>query len=266
MAAHALPAAPPVQRPRVLVVGTAFASAAAIMTFVGLIGIYLTQRASIIGAGDTWIPKGSTIPLQQPTTMLFTLLMSAVTMQWAVHAIANNDRVGLILFSDRIEKVVPPRKGKCHVLRLITDILTTKPKGRGTNLSEGLTYLSHVAKRKTVTFLISDFLATDYEKGLRIVGRKHDLVPVVVNDPFEDKFPALGVVDLEDTETGERMTVDTSDPRIRGRFARFMQGKRDERNKLFKRLQLDSVELRAHEVYGLALQKFFAARAARMGA
>ena len=97
MAAHALPAAPPVQRPRVLVVGTAFASAAAIMTFVGLIGIYLTHRASIIGAGDTWIPKGSTIPLQQPTTMLFTLLMSAVTMQWAVHAIANNDRINAYL-------------------------------------------------------------------------------------------------------------------------------------------------------------------------
>ena len=97
MAAHALPAAPPVQRPRVLVVGTAFASAATIMTFVALIGIYLTQRASIIGAGDTWIPKGSTIPLQQPNTMLFTLLMSAVTMQWAVHAIANNDRTNAYL-------------------------------------------------------------------------------------------------------------------------------------------------------------------------
>lgn len=97
MAAHALPAAPPVQRPRVLVVGTAFASAAAIMTFVALLGIYLTQRASIIGAGDTWIPKGSIIPLQQPTTMLFTLLMSAVTMQWAVHAIANNDRINAYL-------------------------------------------------------------------------------------------------------------------------------------------------------------------------
>lgn len=97
MAAHALPAAPPVQRPRVLVVGTAFASAATIMTFVGLIGIYLTQRASIIGAGDTWIPKGSTIPLQQPNTMLFTLLMSVVTMQWAVHAIANNDRTNAYL-------------------------------------------------------------------------------------------------------------------------------------------------------------------------
>jgi uncharacterized protein (DUF58 family) len=192
-------------------------------------------------------------------------LSAEVAAQIAFSAIANNDRVGLILFSDRIEKVVPPRKGKSHVLRLVTDILTTKPKGSGTNLNEALTYLSHVAKRKTVTFLVSDFIAQEYEKGLRIVGRKHDLVPVVVNDPFEEKFPALGVVDLEDPETGERMTVDTSDPRVRGRFQKFMATRRDERNKVFKRLQLDSVELRAHEEYALALQKFFIARAARMG-
>jgi hypothetical protein len=123
-----------------------------------------------------------------------------------------------------------------------------------------------VAKRKTVAFLVSDFIATDYEKGLRIVGRKHDLVPVVVNDPFEDKFPALGIVDLEDPETGERMTIDTSDPRVRGRFQRFMTTRREERNKLFKRLQLDSVELRAHEEYAVSLQKFFMARARRLGA
>ncbi len=192
-------------------------------------------------------------------------LSAEVAAQIAFSAIANNDRVGLVLFSDRIEKVVPPRKGKSHVLRLITDILTTKPLGTKTNVNEALTYLSHVAKRKTVTFLISDFFSPEYEKGLRIVGRKHDLVPVVVNDPFEEKFPALGVVDLEDPETGERMTVDTSDPRVRGRFQKFMAAKRDERNKIFKRLQLDSVELRAHEEYALALQKFFAARAARMG-
>ena len=191
-------------------------------------------------------------------------LSAEVAAQIAFSAIANNDRVGLVLFSDRIEKVVPPRKGKSHVLRLITDILTTKPKGHGTNLNEALTYLSHVAKRKTVTFLVSDFIAQDYEKGLRIVGRKHDLVPVVVNDPFEEKFPALGVVDLEDPETGERMTVDTSDPRVRGRFQKFMAAQREDRNKIFKRLQLDSVELRAHEEYALALQKFFSARSARM--
>lgn len=192
-------------------------------------------------------------------------LAAEVAAQIAFSAIANNDRVGLILFSDRIEKVVPPRKGKSHVLRLVTDILTTKPAGTGTDIGEALTYLSHVAKRKTVAFLVSDFLDTDYEKGLRIVGRKHDLVPVVVNDPFEDKFPALGLVDLEDPETGERMLIDTSDPRVRGRFQKFMAGKREERNKLFKRLQLDSVELRAHEEYAVSLQRFFAARARRLG-
>lgn len=192
-------------------------------------------------------------------------LAAEVAAQIAFSAIANNDRVGLILFSDRIEKVVPPRKGKSHVLRLVTDILTTKPAGTGTDISEALTYLSHVAKRKTVAFLVSDFLDTDYEKGLRIVGRKHDLVPVVVNDPFEDKFPALGLVDLEDPETGERMLIDTSDPRVRGRFQKFMAARREERNKLFKRLQLDSVELRAHEEYAVSLQKFFTARARRLG-
>ncbi len=193
-------------------------------------------------------------------------LSAEVAAQIAFSAISNNDRVGLVLFSDRIEKVVPPRKGRSHVLRLVTDILTTKPKGQGTNLNEALTYLSHVAKRKTVTFLVSDFLASDYEKGMRIVGRKHDLVPVVVADPFEEKFPSLGIIDLEDPETLERMTVDTSDPRVRGRFQKYMSGRRDERNKLFKRLQLDSVELRAHEEYAMALQKFFTARARRMGA
>ena len=99
-------------------------------------------------------------------------LSAEVAAQIAFSAIANNDRVGLVLFSDRIEKVVPPRKGKSHVLRLITDILTTRPRGTKTNLNEALTYLSHVAKRKTVTFLISDFIAPEYEKGLRIVGRK----------------------------------------------------------------------------------------------
>lgn len=193
-------------------------------------------------------------------------IAAEVAAQIAFSAIANNDRVGLILFSDRVEKVVPPRKGRSHVLRLITDILTTRPVGHGTDLDAGLNYLSHVAKRKTVAFLVSDFLAKDFEKPLRIVARKHDLVPVVVMDPFEEKFPALGIVDLEDPETGERFTVDTSDSRIRGRFMRFMAARRDERNRLFKKLQLDSVELKAEGDYAQALQKFFRLRARRMAA
>ncbi|RYZ39515.1 MAG: VWA domain-containing protein [Myxococcaceae bacterium] len=187
-----------------------------------------------------------------------------VAAQIAFSAIANNDRVGLILFSDRVEKVVPPRKGRTHVLRLVSDILTFKPKGRGTDLAAGLTYLTQVAKRKAVTFLVSDFLATNYEKPLRLVGRKHDLVPVVIEDPLEQVFPRHGLVEMEDPETGERFVVDTSSPSVRGRFSRAMQAQRDERRKLFRKLELDHVELRAGDDHGKALAQFFRARARRM--
>ncbi|NOK31823.1 DUF58 domain-containing protein [Corallococcus exercitus] len=189
-----------------------------------------------------------------------------VAAQIAFSAIANNDRVGLILFSDRVEKVVPPRKGRMHVLRLVSDILTFKPKGHGTDLSAGLTYLTQVSKRKAVTFLVSDFMATGYEKPLRLVGRKHDLVPVVIEDPLEQRFPSHGLVEMEDPETGERFVVDTSSTAVRGKFMRAMQAQRDERRKLFKKLELDHVELRAGDDHGKALANFFRARARRMAA
>lgn len=184
----------------------------------------------------------------------------------AFSAIANNDRVGLVLFSDRVEKVVPPRKGKKHVLRVMTDILTYTPQGTGTDLAEGLTWLAQASKRKTVAFVISDFIAQGYDKALRVAARKHDLVPVVIADPLEDSFPSLGIVDLEDPETLERWTVDTSDPRIRGRFSLATAKRREERDRNFKKLSLDSVELKAHEDYAVALQRFFRRRAKRMAA
>lgn len=193
-------------------------------------------------------------------------MAAEVAAQIAFSAIANNDRVGLILFSDRVEKVVPPRKGKKHVLRVVSDILSFKPAGKGTNINAGLDYLSRIAKRKAVTFLISDFLTTDYDKALRIVSRRHDLVPVVLSDPFEADFPALGLVELEDAETGQRWLVDTSDPRVRGRFRLLMEKRRDERTRIFRKLQLDHVELKAGEDYAGALQRFFRARSRRMAA
>lgn len=190
-------------------------------------------------------------------------IAAEVAAQIAFSAIANNDRVGLILFSDRVEKIVPPRKGRSHVLRMVSDILSFQPKGRGTDLGAALTWLTHVAKRKTVTFLVSDFLTEDYEKPLRLVARKHDLVPCVIVDPLEQVFPRLGLVELEDPETGARFLVDTSDPRVRGRFQRLMEARRQERETLFKRLQLDAVELSAGADYSRALQKFFRLRARR---
>ncbi|MDQ3263321.1 MAG: DUF58 domain-containing protein [Myxococcota bacterium] len=193
-------------------------------------------------------------------------IAAEVAAQIAFSAIANNDRVGLILFSDRIEKVIPPKKGRKHVLRLIADILTFKPQGRGTDISAALNYLSTVAKRKAVTFLISDFLAPDCEPALRIVSRRHDLVPVVITDPLEVELPRLGLVELEDLETGGRLLVDTSDPLVRGLFARKMRERSDALLRTFKKIQLDSVRLRAGEEHGLALARFFKARSRRIAA
>ena len=184
----------------------------------------------------------------------------------AFSAMANNDRVGLILFSDRVEKVVPPRKGRKHVLRVISDILSTKPAGRGTKLEVGLDWLQKVARRKTVTFLLSDFIADGYEKPLRLAMRKHDVVPVILKDPMEDIFPKLGLVDFEDPETGERVLIDTRDARVRGRFQKAMEKNREARTRLLRKLRVDSVELLATTDYATALQRFFRARASRRAA
>ncbi len=191
-------------------------------------------------------------------------IAAEVAAQVAFSAIANGDRVGLILFSDRIEKVVPPRKGRSHVLRLLSDILSFQPKGQRTDLAVGLTYLTQVSKRKTVAFFLSDFIAKGFEKPMRIVAGKHDLVPVVLVDPFEERFPSLGLVDLEDAETGERLTVDTADVRIRARFMKYMASRKEERQRLFQKLSLDSIELNSGEEYGQALVRFFRMRARRV--
>lgn len=189
-----------------------------------------------------------------------------IAAQIAFSAIANNDRVGLILFSDAVEKVIPPKKGRKHVLRVVSDILSHRPAGRGTDLNSGLNYLSRVAKRRAVTFLISDFLATNFESSLRIVSRRHDLVPVMLSDPLEDEFPKLGLVQLEDPESGRRALVDTSDPRVRSRYQKAMRSRREGLRTLFKKLELDHVELRAGEEYAAALARFFRARARRLAA
>lgn len=193
-------------------------------------------------------------------------IAAEVAAQIAFSAIANNDRVGMVLFSDRVEKAIPPKKGKKHVLRCITEILTLKPAGKRTDLSLPLNYLAHIAKRKAVTFLISDFIAKDYDNALKLAARKHDLVPVVIHDPLEEAFPKLGLVDFEDPETGETFLVDTSSPLVRGQFAREMARQREERRRIFKKLELDHVELKADEEYANALQRFFRARSRRIAA
>ena len=184
----------------------------------------------------------------------------------AFSAITNNDRVGLILFTDRIERFVPPKKGRKHVMRLITEILTAKPQGTGTDLAGALDHLMQVHKRRAVAFLISDFIADRYEHSLRIAARRHDLIPVALRDPLEEGIPPAGIAMVEDPETGERMRIDFSDPRVRGYFKDVVRQRTNERSRLFSRLSMDFVEVKTGDQYVKAMVAFFRARARRRSA
>ncbi|MCX6348194.1 MAG: DUF58 domain-containing protein, partial [Candidatus Aureabacteria bacterium] len=178
----------------------------------------------------------------------------------AFSAIRNKDKVGLIVFTDRIEKFVPPAKGSRHVLRVIREVLYFAPKGRGTDIGLALQYLSKVARRQTVAFLISDFQASDFEKALRIAKERHDLVPVVVGDPREEQLPPIGLVSLGDPETGAETILDTSDSVIRDAFSRRRAEQREALLKLFRSSDMDSIQVSTGRPYEKDLLRFFRQR------
>ena len=181
----------------------------------------------------------------------------------AFSAIKNNDRVGLIVFTDEIELFVPPKKGKKHVLRVISEILTFEPKSKRTDLAVALEYLGRIARRRAVGFLVSDFLADGWLQPLRVAARRHDLVPVVIGDPMELALPELGIVAVEDLETGEVMEFDTGGPE-RSQYAALVKKRADEREAVMRRMSLDFVNVRTDRPYVDALVAFFRARERRM--
>ncbi|HKY33013.1 MAG TPA: DUF58 domain-containing protein [Candidatus Polarisedimenticolia bacterium] len=181
----------------------------------------------------------------------------------AFSAIQNNDRVGLLQFTDRIEKYVPPKKGRTHVLRVIRELLFASPASRGTDIGQALDYAMRVFRRKAVMFLISDFLASGYEKALRRAARRHDLIAIAVTDPREESLPPVGLVEVEDAETGEAMVIDTLDERLRREYRTRALKRRDERRRLFRTLGIDAVELSTDRPYDVPLVRFFDARARR---
>ena len=147
-------------------------------------------------------------------------LAAEVSAVLAFAAIKNNDRVGLIIFTDRIEKFVPPRKGPHHVLRVVREALYFHPKGKGTDIAGALRYLDNVVKRRAVTFVISDFFAKDFKKPLSIANKKHDVVAVTITDPRERELSDSGIVELVDAETDRSYMVDTSSEKVRARYAK----------------------------------------------
>jgi uncharacterized protein (DUF58 family) len=181
----------------------------------------------------------------------------------AFSAIKNNDRVGLFIITDTVERYVPPKKGRKHVLRVIGEILAFEPASRRTDLAKGLDFLGRVAKRRSVVFFVSDFFSEGWERAMRIASQRHEIVPVVVSDPMEEQLPAVGLLVLEDLETGKVIELDTSKAARKEFAQRAAQGVA-QREQALRRLNLDVVNVRTDEPYVDALIAFFRARAKRM--
>ncbi len=181
----------------------------------------------------------------------------------AFSAIKNNDKVGLIIFTDEIEKFIPPKKGKSHVLRVLRELLYHKPKGTQTDIANALEYLNRITKRRSVVFLVSDFINTGYEKALQIANRRHDMVAITITDPREIELPDVGFIELEDAETGELVLVDTSYSEVRSVYARQSSQDIQSRNKFFKSINVDHIDIQTDKPYVEPLIKFFRMRAKR---
>ncbi|HEX2779782.1 MAG TPA: DUF58 domain-containing protein [Gemmatimonadaceae bacterium] len=179
-------------------------------------------------------------------------------------AVRNNDRVGALLFTDEVEHVLPPKKGRRHALRLIRDLLAFEPKGCRTNLAGALQYLERMLRQHTIVFVISDFLDADIEKPLKRLAQRHDVVAITVEDPSERALPDIGLARFVDPETGETIDIDTSDARVRARFARATEEERDARRHLLRRLAIDEIVVRTDGGYVEPLLRFFRNRATRV--
>ncbi len=182
----------------------------------------------------------------------------------AFSAIKNNDKVGLILFSDRIERFVPPRKGRRHALRVLRELLYHPAEGKGTDIAGALEYLARVTRRRAVVFLVSDFLAEGYERALSVAARRHDLVAVRVGDVREEEVPPMGFVEFEDPETGERVVVNTSARAFQERFGMGRAAARRRVEELFRRSKVDAIDVTTGVPYEKALRRFFEERGRRV--
>jgi uncharacterized protein (DUF58 family) len=181
----------------------------------------------------------------------------------AFSAIRNNDRVGLLLFSDRIELFLPPRKGREHAFRVLRELLALKPQGRGTRIARALEYLRHVVSKRAVVFLVSDFQDEGWERTLRVVSRKHDVVAVAIHDPRELVLPPVGLISVIDPETGERGLVDAGSSAVRRTYAALAARAQGELRQSVRRGGVDLLELSTGEPYERPLVRFFHERARR---
>ena len=182
----------------------------------------------------------------------------------AFSAVSNNDKVGLIACTDRVERFVPPRKGSRHALRLIRDVLFFQPAHRATSLREGLDYLNRILHRRAIVFLLSDFLDRGFERTLKRTARYHDLIAIRIIDPREEELPDVGLLELEDAETGERLLLDTKSRRMRDAFVQAARRRRDALVQLVHSSRADLIEVSTDGGHLEALIRFFRLRERRL--
>lgn len=206
------------------------------------------------------ISQSGTFGSQSQSKMDLAIEICAVL---AFSAIKNSDKVGLVLFSDHIEKVVPPKKGKTHVLRLIRELYTTEPTGHGTDIADALSYINRLLDRRAIVVLASDFKDKDFDKQLRITNQKHDLVSIIINDHLEDEMPDLGLVTLKDAETGAEKMIDTSSKTVRETYKKRRSRQKAELNEKFLKMKIDAIEVQTNQSYVKPLMNFFKRRGAR---
>ncbi|PIA78836.1 hypothetical protein BFR04_04710 [Gaetbulibacter sp. 4G1] len=178
----------------------------------------------------------------------------------AFSATQNNDKIGLILFSDKVELFIPPKKGRSHVLRIIRELIEFNPESKQTNLAEALKFLSNVMKKKAIVFVLSDFIADDYHQTMKIVSGKHDVTGIRVYDKREEQIPNLGMVQMQDEETGELMLVNTSSKKVRRNYGKFYQEKVDYYKDAFTKSGAGKIDCRVDESYVKKLLGYFKRR------
>ncbi|UKN01315.1 DUF58 domain-containing protein [Paracrocinitomix mangrovi] len=175
----------------------------------------------------------------------------------AFSAVSNNDRIGLIMFSEQIEMFIPPKKGKSHILRIIRELINYEPKHKGTNISEALKYFSKMVKKKSIAFVVSDFLSDDFSDAIKIASRKHDVVALKVQDKAEQELPNVGVAQFKDLETGEVKWINTSSKKVRDNYKKAAEEKNEASRKLFRRSKTDFAEIYTDEGYIKPLMNLF---------
>lgn len=178
----------------------------------------------------------------------------------AFSAIKNNDKVGLIAFTDKVEMFIPPKKGPTHVLRLIREILSFSPRSRATDIGSALDFFGRISRKRAVAFLVSDFMDEDYSRQMRIISRRHDLIAVSIRDLREQKLPESGLFELEDAETGERLQIDCSSKEIRQAFSRLTATRQAELSSQFASMGVDHIPIQTNDDYVLDLVRFFKMR------